>query len=95
MKTSNPSPDSASVLYGTYPFCVSLQALWLEYMDYAKVREDQQTAVLEWEMTHFRTEEHRVKIPVLAGSEDVSEPNERLLKRSVSSLSCHRKVYND
>jgi fibrillarin-like rRNA methylase len=64
-------------------------------MDYAKVREDQQTAVLEWEMTHFRTEEHRVKIPVLAGSEDVSEPNERLLKRSVSSLSCHRKVYND
>ncbi|XP_069674865.1 ectopic P granules protein 5 homolog isoform X3 [Periplaneta americana] len=54
---------------------------WLEYMDYTKVREDQQTAALEWEITHFRIEDHRVKVPVLSSPEDTTEPCEKILKR--------------
>jgi hypothetical protein len=52
-------------------------------MDYLKVKEDQQAAALEWEMTHFRTEDPRMKVPVFTNLEDTSEPNERILKRSV------------
>jgi hypothetical protein len=54
-------------------------------MDYIKVREDQQAAALEWETTHFRIEDQRVKHSVFSNPEDTSDPNERILKRSVLS----------
>ncbi|PNF33681.1 hypothetical protein B7P43_G12333, partial [Cryptotermes secundus] len=54
---------------------------WFEYMDYTKVREDQCAALQEWEVTHFRTEDHRLKVPVLANAEDSTEPDKRILKR--------------
>jgi hypothetical protein len=52
-------------------------------MDYLRVREDEQAASLEWEMTHFRAEDPRMKVPVFTNLEDTSEPTERILKRSV------------
>lgn len=59
----------------------SLQTLWLEYMDYTKVREDQCAAVQDWEVTHFRTEDHTLKVLVLTNMEDSTEPDKRILKR--------------
>lgn len=63
-------------------------------MDYLKVKEDQQAAALEWEMTHFRTEDPRMKVPVFTNLEDTSEPNERILKRSVLWLSYQGWFFN-
>jgi hypothetical protein len=60
---------------------LSVQTPWLEYLDYVKVREEQCAAVREWEVTHFRTEDHTSKVPVLANAEDSAEPDKRILKR--------------
>lgn len=62
---------------------LSLQTPWLEYMDYMKVRGEQQAAAQQWEVVLFRTEGYRVKRPVLPNPEDTIGPNERILKRSV------------
>ena len=67
-------------------FCNYLQTPWLEYMDYTKVREDQQAAAQEWETTHFRIEDQRLKVPVTTSPEDASEPHERILKRLVQFI---------
>ena len=62
---------------------LSLQTPWLEYMDYMKVRDEQQAAARQWEVVLFMTEGRRVKLPVLPNPEDTIGPNERILKRSV------------
>jgi len=64
-------------------FSLSLQTPWLEYVDYMKVRGEQQAAAQQWEVMLFRTEGHRVKLPVLPNPEYTIGPNERILKRSV------------
>jgi len=69
-------------LFGSISF-LFLQTPWLEYMDYMKVRDEQQAAAQQWEVMLFRTEGHRVKLPVLPNPEDTIGPNERILKRSV------------
>jgi hypothetical protein len=50
-------------------------------MDYMKVRDEQQAAAQQWEVTLFRTEGHKANTPVLANPEDAIGPNERILKR--------------
>jgi hypothetical protein len=58
-----------------------VQTPWLEYVDYGKVTEEQRAAVRDWEVTHFRSEDHALKVPVLANAEDSTEPEKRILKR--------------
>jgi hypothetical protein len=55
-------------------------------MDYMKVRDEQQAAAQQWEVMLFRTEGHKVQLPVLPNSEDTIGPNERILERSVLLL---------
>ena len=69
-------------LFGSVFFSfLSLQTPWLEYIDYMKVRDEQQAAAQQWEIMLFRTEGHKVKLPVLTNPEDTIGPNERILKR--------------
>jgi len=72
------------ILFGSGFFSfLSLQTPWLEYVDYMKVRDEQQAAAQQWEVMLFRTEGHRVKLPVLPNPEDTIGPHERIVKRSV------------
>jgi hypothetical protein len=61
-------------------------------MDYMKVRDEQQAAAQQWEGMLFRTEGHKVKLPVLPNPEDTIGPNERILKRSVLLLSYYHRM---
>ncbi|KAK7871957.1 hypothetical protein R5R35_004755 [Gryllus longicercus] len=53
---------------------------WLEYLDYASVRGNQQSAAWDWQVARYRTLDPSVKI-LLPSPEETDDPSDRILKR--------------
>lgn len=73
------------VLHCTIDFQIFVQFPWYDYLDYEKLKQEQQLCIRTWRVANFR-EKTNVNQPLTnpGGRSESSDPKERILKRLTS-----------